>query len=494
MKLASPPPVLSSDRATHEAGLDPVEADRHREARARRYNVVTVPAIRLLALNAIAAGVILHHWLVGPAVSQWTLTVFLAAVELYCAASWILLSRFWDRLKRRGADVRLALITVDVVVCIIATYVTGAERSWLFFLAAARLADAGIGFRAALVLGHVTPLLYVAMLWYVGQFDGRPVASGPAAVNAYTLYITSMYFAVIGRTATMLRERLVSAIRVSRGLIGQLREKSERLELSTRAATEASQTKARLLATVSHELRTPLTAIIEHTELVMEEADPEKDAAVIEDLSQVVAAARQLGGIIDGLLDVSAIEADQTLRIEDVDVADLLLEVTARSEPVAARVGSRLVVTQAGTPGLLRTDRARLQQILLLLLANAARFTAQGEVRLDVRQSVNGGGRSVLFRVSHDANAVPEDIRASLFKPLEGNGSSTPLEYDGTGADLVIAKRYADLISADLSHETRAGEGSTFTLRVHTAPLLVHHPLPGAPALERSRAGRPNGD
>ncbi|MCR4338759.1 MAG: HAMP domain-containing histidine kinase [Gemmatimonadaceae bacterium] len=470
-----------TDSAAAEARLDPVEADRRRQARSRRYNVVTLPVIRLLALNAIAAAVVLHHWLVGPAVSPSALAVFLAAVELYCLGSWGLLLLLWERLKGRGDDVRLGLITVDVVTCIVATYITGGERSWLFFFAAARLADAGIGFRAALALGHVTPLLYVAMLWYVGHVDGRPIPFGPAAVNTYMLYITTMYFAIIGRTATMLRERLVSAIRVSRELIAELRDKSERLELATHKANEASLAKARLLATVSHELRTPLTAIIEHTELVMEEADPETDATIMDDLAQVVVAARQLSGIIDDLLDVSRIEVDQAPHVERFDVVHLLEEVTDRSAPLAAGNGNTLVVTQAAAVQTIRTDRAKLRQILLILLGNAAKFTSNGEIRLDVQPAGGDGGiESVAFDVSDTGIGIPENIRAVLYTPFTQGDSSPTRKYGGTGLGLVIAKRYAELISAELSYETTVGVGTRFSLVVPAAPLAEQDVFPAA--------------
>lgn len=467
MSELSPP---GADTAAAGVRLDSTAEDGLRQDRARRYNVVTVPVLRLLALNAILVAVVLHHQLVGPAVSNSTIASFVVGVELYSLGSWILLAVLWDRLKPRSTAIRLSLLSVDIVACVLATYVTGGERSWLFFLAAFRLADAGIGFRAALVLGHVTPLLYVAMLWYVGNVDGRLVPFGPAAVNTFTLYITAMYFALIGRTATTLRENLVSAIRTSRDLIAQLDEKSERLAHSMERADEASRAKARLLATVSHELRTPLTAIIEHAELIMEDIDPANDAAIRADLAQVVLAARQLSGIVDDLLDVSSTDAGRApLRVEQFDVAELVEEVAAAIEPLAARGGNAFSATVHGAPLTIQTDRARLRQILLILLGNSAKFSAGGKIALDV-EPAGGEPRSHVFRVSDTGIGIPEEVRESLFTPFTQGDSSTTREYGGAGLGLVLAKRYADLLSAELSYETTAGVGTKFSLVVPLSP------------------------
>lgn len=465
-------PRPAPDAAVAEASLNSIEADKLRQDRAKRYNVVTVPVFRLLALNAILVAVVLHHRLAGPAVSDSTLALFIVAVELYSLGSWALLFVLWDRIKSSSATIRVALLGVDVIACIVATYVTGGERSWLFFLAAFRLADAGIGFRAALALGHVTPLLYVGMLWYVGNVDGRLVPFGPAAVNTFTLYITAMYFALIGRTATTLRENLVSAIRTSRDLIAQLDEKSGRLAHSMERADEASRAKARLLATVSHELRTPLTAIIEHAELIMEDTDPANDAAIRADLAQVVLAARQLSGIVDDLLDVSSGDAGRApLRVEQFDVAALVEEVAAAIEPLAARNRNAFTATVHGAPGAMRTDRSRLRQILLILLGNAAKFSAGGKIALEVEQAGGGEARSVVFRVSDTGIGIPEQAREALFTPFMQGDSSTTREFGGTGLGLALAKRYADLLSAELSYETTAGVGTKFSLAVPAALL-----------------------
>lgn len=426
-----------------------------------------------MGLSGAALATVLHHWLVGPAVPHAALVAFVAGVEIYCFVSWGLLFAFWERTKER-IDLPFVLLVLDVVVCVIATYVTGAERSWLFFIIVIRLTDASYGIKRALALAHMAPLLYVAMLWYVIRFDGRSIPFGPAAVNTFTLYATALYFAVTGRAVRKLRARVVSAVRMSRELIAQLQEKSERLEVSMEQASAASRAKARLLATVSHELRTPLTGIIAQTEMVIDEADPEKDAGLIADLGEIVVAARQLSGVVDNLLEVSRIGTDQLmLQVELVDVVDLTNEVSAEVAPLMSQGGNRFDVTHDAALGTLRTDRARLRQVLLALLGNAAKFTSSGTITLDVRRT-DEDTPAVVFRVSDTGIGIAEEIRPTLFHPFAQGDTSSTRKYGGTGLGLVIAKRYAELISARLSYETSIGVGTTFTLVV---PADAHAPV-----------------
>lgn len=476
--------------AFDERRLDSLEAEQARGTNSWRYNVVTVPLVRLLGLNAAALVVLLHHVLVGAAVPANAIVAFFVVVAAYTVASWAVLDLLWDRLRSR-VDIQYPLLILDLVVCVVATYLTGAERSWLFFLIALRLADSGIGVRRTLVLAHLAPAMYVAMLWYVARFESRPIDFGVAALNGFTLYFTALYFTLIGRTAFAWRARMLAAVRVSRDLIAELEEKSERLAASMDRAEEASRAKTRLLATVSHELRTPLTAIIAQTELVMDEADPVRDAAVIEDLGQVVQAAHHLGAIIDDLLDVSHVEAGRlTLDVSRFEVVPLIAEVSKTIQPQVARENNVLEITHEGVSGSMRTDRARLRKILLILLGNAAKFTANGRVTFSAQRTGGSGGTDerVVFRVADTGVGIPEDLQATLFSAFTQGDSSTTRKFGGAGLGLVIAKRYAELISADLSYESEVGAGTTFVLAVpaelpatgaDTAPALRVPPVIG---------------
>lgn len=418
-------------------------------------------------LTAVAVAVVLHHWLIGPAVTNRSLAAFLVGVGIYGLASWALLYMLWNRLDGR-LDIPFLLLILDVLACVAATYVTGAENSWLYFLIALRLFDPGIGMSRMLVLAHLAPLLYVGMVWYGQQFDGRPMALGAAAVKTFTLYGTALYFVLIGRVITALRTRTLSAIHVSRDLIAELEEKSARLAVSMEQANAANQAKTRFLATVSHELRTPLTAIIEHTEMVLEDADPATDAAVIHDLTEVVRASRQLAGTVDDLLDFSRIESERlTPYIERFDLGGLVEEVCAAAGKLADRDNNRLEVTCENDAGSMRTDRARLRQILMILLGNAAKFTSNGAIRLEVRRTHGDGTNELLaFRVSDTGIGITPEVQAALFTPFTQGDSSTTRKHGGTGLGLALAKRYAELISAHLSYETTIGVGTTFTLLV----------------------------
>jgi len=147
-------------------------------------------------------------------------------------------------------------------------------------------------------------------------------------------------------------------------------------------------------------------------------------------------------------------------------VADLMQDVVANIQPVIGPSGNTFEYAGDSALGAIRTDRARLRQVLLILLGNAAKFTSRGTVRLAVTRAGDAGRPVVVFRVSDTGIGIAEDMRDTLFTPFMQADASTTRQYGGTGLGLVIAKRDAEMISAKLSYETEIGVGTTFTLVV----------------------------
>ncbi len=455
------------DTAEEEVRLDPMELERRRSENALRFHVIVVPLIRVLGMNAILVAVLLHHHLIGPAVGATGLWMFAAGVEAYCAFSWVLMWGLWKRL-RPLFDLQFLLIGLDILLCAVATYVTGGERSWLFFLLLLRLADQSLSFRNVLTLAHLVPAVYVGMLVYVAAFDGRTILIGPALAKSFSLYGAGIYFALIAQMAETLRDRLRSAIRFGRDLVRELEEKSARLEYSMKKAEEASRLKTQFLSTVSHELRTPLTALLSRTEMLIDEADKERDAALIEDLRQITATARQLSGIINDVLDVAKVESGRTsLSLERFDAAAVADDALHTIEPLADRARIRIVVERAADLGMMHADRPRVRQILLNLVGNAIKFTEGGTVGLGVTR-VHGGvaGDVMVFRVWDTGIGMTPEVQARLFTPFMQGDASTTRKYGGTGLGLAIAKQFTDLMGGTLSCVSTRGLGSVFTLRI----------------------------
>lgn len=224
-------------------------------------------------------------------------------------------------------------------------------------------------------------------------------------------------------------------------------------------AESASRAKGSFIANMSHELRTPLNAIIGYSEMLLEDAE---DPTTRDDLRRINDAGNQLLELINGVLDLSKMEAGQIeIFIEPVSVPELVEQVAATVRPQIERNGNRLEVA-AGEGDVVQTDRRKLQQILLNLLSNAAKFTREGEVGL----AVESADEEVVFVVRDNGIGIGPDELRTVFEPFDQGAADTGRRYGGTGLGLAIANRFAGLVGARLEAESELGVGSTFRLCV----------------------------
>ncbi|HET9982505.1 MAG TPA: ATP-binding protein [Longimicrobiales bacterium] len=227
-------------------------------------------------------------------------------------------------------------------------------------------------------------------------------------------------------------------------------------------AEQASHAKSQFLAVMSHELRTPLTAVVGFSDLLLAEVSGPLNAAQKEQVGRVKAGARHLVSIIDEILTFSRVEAGrETVRLERVDVAALAREAALLIEPQTLTKGLRLDVEVPDEPVWLETDPGKLRQILLNLLGNAAKFTDEGVVALELERD---GGAHVLLRVRDTGPGIEEADHGRIFEPFTQIDQSTTRTRGGTGLGLPVSKRLARLLGGDVVVESRPGAGSTFTL------------------------------
>jgi len=231
-------------------------------------------------------------------------------------------------------------------------------------------------------------------------------------------------------------------------------------------AIDASKAKSAFLANMTHELRTPLNAIIGYSELIEEESH-EAATMNLGDIAKIRAAARHLLALIDDILDVSKIEAGKMeLHVEGFDLRELLDEVVATIQPLAAR--NRNTLKFALPPGLggLHTDRTKLKQVALNLLSNACKFTHEGEVRLAVRRVRSAGGEWLHLEVQDSGIGIASETLEELFQPFRQADESTTRKYGGTGLGLSISRHYCQMMQGSIQAHSAPGEGSTFTVRI----------------------------
>ena len=163
----------------------------------------------------------------------------------------------------------------------------------------------------------------------------------------------------------------------------------DQLRITQRQAEAATRAKSEFLASMSHELRTPLNAIILYSELLQEEADDRGDRSSIPDLQRIQSAGKHLLDLINGILDLSKIEAGKmALSLEPFDVRSMVDELVDTVGPLVEKNSNTLTVTCGDDIGTMYGDLMKTRQILLNLLSNAGKFTRDGTIAVAVHASL----------------------------------------------------------------------------------------------------------
>ena len=259
---------------------------------------------------------------------------------------------------------------------------------------------------------------------------------------------------------------------------------AESLRLERDKAQAANQSKTRFFAAASHDLRQPLHALaINATTLELvarRQTDP-----VVKELSQSInRALRQSNSLLDGLLDISRLDANAVeVRIEAVDVAALLEAVCDEFKPVAAQAGLALAVELPATPALwIATDADLMKRVLGNLLSNALKFTSVGGVTLSARLDVG----QVLISVADTGPGIALAEQERVFEEFYQIGNASRDRTLGLGLGLSIVRRSAELLGVGLRMNSAPGQGTVMELRVRAAEPAAGtgaNPLGGVEAL-----------
>ena len=242
------------------------------------------------------------------------------------------------------------------------------------------------------------------------------------------------------------------------------------------AAEEARTTKQQFVANVSHELRTPLNMIIGFSEMIL--SSPRAygkriPGALLADLAVIQRNATHLSDLVDDVLDMSQIEADQmALTKEYVAFPDVIAAAVTAVRPLFDSKGLYLKTEIPADLPPVFCDATRMREVMLNLLSNAGRFTETGGVVVRVGRA----GGMVQVDVTDSGPGIAADDLGKLFQPFSQADNSIRRRYGGTGLGLSITKRFIELHDGEIRVTSTPGQGSTFTLQIPLSAPAPYRP------------------
>jgi PAS domain S-box-containing protein len=237
-------------------------------------------------------------------------------------------------------------------------------------------------------------------------------------------------------------------------------QRTAELEDAKERAEKADQLKSAFLATMSHELRTPLNSIIGFTGILQRELPGPLNPEQKKQMGMVRNSANHLLELINDVLDLSKIEADQlTLASQTFDLRETIQRASKSMLTAAETKGLELTVEVAPQIDAICSDQRRVEQILLNLLANAIKFTERGHVRVECR--LRGG--FVHVSVTDTGIGIAADDLGNLFQPFRQLESGLTRRFEGTGLGLCICKKLVERLGGTIRVESVKGKGSTFS-------------------------------
>lgn len=243
-----------------------------------------------------------------------------------------------------------------------------------------------------------------------------------------------------------------------------------KLQNAKELSESANKTKNDFLANMSHELRTPLNAIIGYSELLKEEAEADGYTQYQKDLEKIYDSGAGLLTLINGILDISKIEADKMEVFNDpVNMEQLLTDVASTLQPSIRDSKNKLIINKSDNLGVFETDHGKIRQILFNLIGNANKFTNGGQIHVSGNIENRNGNEFLTIKIQDTGIGIEAENISKLFDDFSQIDQSRNRKFEGTGLGLAISQRFCRLMGGEITVESTPGKGSTFTITLPSA-------------------------
>ena len=254
--------------------------------------------------------------------------------------------------------------------------------------------------------------------------------------------------------------------RLTNELETRVKQRTQALEFLTQELQQANQIKSQFLANMSHEIRTPLTAIVGHAELLLDEKVSEHD--INKEINIIHGNSLHLLQLINDILDLSKIEANKfELELRQHDLQTIINDVSDMFSEQAQQKGLLFTIKhQISFPFIINVDGLRLRQILINLCANAIKFTAKGQVTLEI----NWLDQQLVFTVSDTGIGMSDQQLAQIFKLFTQADNSISRRFGGSGLGLSLSNQLAKLMAGSITATSKLRRGSQFCFTLPCQP------------------------
>lgn len=333
-----------------------------------------------------------------------------------------------------------------------------------------------LNFTALLVLISTITGILLALIYNNDLTDNEHINSLLASTLWKVFFILMIVAGVISWLFVLARESQFAAQKESSNQTLRLIEEIEahektdtQLQLAKEHAEAANNAKSRYLTGISHELRTPLNTVMGYAQLM--EIDQNIPLKTREKASIIRRSSEHLADLIEGLLDISKIEAGRLdIRRDRIQFQPLMQQLVDMFRIQAEEKGLYFnYECDSKLPDIVIGDEKRLRQIIINLLSNAIKFTTKGGVALSLRYR----NQVAEFKVSDSGIGIPENELSRIFEPFERVRHPGSPMVAGTGLGLTITRLLTDIMGGDLVVENNKDSGVTFTVSLMLSSVIT---------------------